>query len=61
MHVRTSILAALLFAATLALASDHTCPIDNHSMYFTGNTRVEMGKMLKEYKCAAGHTMWVVQ
>lgn len=37
------------------------CPLDNMSMYFTGKTRTEMGKMLYEYKCPSGHVTWVVQ
>ena len=37
------------------------CPIDNSTMYFTGKTTTEMGKMLWEYKCPSGHKSWVVQ
>ena len=29
------------------------------SMYFAGDTRVEFGKLLKLYKCTAGHAYWV--
>jgi hypothetical protein len=37
------------------------CPIENFSMYFTGKTRTEMGKLLYEYKCPNGHVTWIVQ
>lgn len=49
-----------LFTST-AVAASVTCPIDNMSMIFTGKTRVEMGKMLYEYKCPTGHVTWIVQ
>lgn len=44
-----------------AIAQSVKCPIDNFSMTFTGRTKVEMGKMLYEYRCASGHVTWVVQ
>lgn len=44
-----------------AVAASVTCPIDNTGMIFTGKTRVEMGKLLHEYRCPVGHTTWVVQ
>ena len=34
------------------------CPICGMNMYFTGNTKVEFGKLLKEYKCPVGHIYW---
>lgn len=43
------------------LAQTVTCPIDKLSMMFTGTTKVEMGKMLYEHRCANGHTTWVVK
>lgn len=48
-------------AATAAYAAVVDCPIDGMSMRFTGNTQIEMGKLLKEYKCPHGHTTWVVR
>jgi hypothetical protein len=59
--MKKGLIAALLLASGLAVASSVTCPIDNMGMHFTGNTRVEMGKMLYEYKCPSGHRTWVVQ
>lgn len=50
------VLAALGVAAAAYAAVD--CPVDGKSMYFTGNVQSEMGKLLKEYKCANGHTAW---
>ncbi len=51
------------FIATLVIAAyaqNYICQLDNTSMYFTGNTKLEWGKLLKEYKCPNGHTAWVV-
>jgi hypothetical protein len=44
-----------------AIAQSIQCPIDKGSMFATGRTKVEMGKMLYEYRCASGHVTWVVQ
>ena len=54
------IVAALGMAAAV-YAAIVNCPIDNMSMWFTGRTTTEMGKLLYEYKCPNGHTTWVVQ
>jgi len=35
-----------------------SCQYDGSSMYFTGNTKIEWGKLLKEFKCHAGHITW---
>lgn len=45
---------------SLALAADVKCALDNNSMYFTGKTKTEMGKLLQEHKCPLGHVVWVV-
>lgn len=34
------------------------CQYDGYSMYFTGKTKTEWGKLLKQYKCASGHIEW---
>lgn len=34
------------------------CQYDGYNMFFTGKTKTEWGKLLKEYKCPAGHTEW---
>lgn len=51
-------LAAL--AASAAFAYGATCPIDNSSAYFTGETRIDVsGVLLKKYKCNQfGHVFW---
>jgi len=57
---KTKVMAAV--ASVLFAASAYafmSCPIDGSSMFFTGKTTTEMGKLLKEYKCASGHTTWV--
>lgn len=55
------VIAALGLAFAAAAYANYNCPIDSSSMYFTGKTRTEMGKLLYEYKCASGHVSWVVQ
>lgn len=58
---KTALQVSLQVASAVAMASSETCPIDNSMMWFTGQTRVEMGKMLYLYKCPLRHTAWVVQ
>ncbi len=40
------------------LLNSHNCPSCNMSMYFTGTTQVEWGKLLKLYRCPVGHEYW---
>lgn len=51
-----------LLVSGAALAYGVTCPVDNSSAYFTGQTQIDTatGKLLKLYKCPRGHTFWVV-
>ncbi|MFO7885539.1 MAG: hypothetical protein R6U68_12005, partial [Desulfobacteraceae bacterium] len=35
------------------------CLTCGNSMYFTGETRTEWGKLQKMYKCPSGHAWWV--
>ena len=58
---RRALLLFVLLASFAALAQTISCPIDGLMMYFTGETRVEMGKMLYKYRCPQGHVTWVVQ
>lgn len=51
----------LLSAICVFALGFKNCPIDGSSMMWTGRTEVEMGKMLKEYKCPMGHVSWVVE
>lgn len=60
MQIRTKIVGAVLALAAVAAWANVTCPIDKMTMMFTGNTRVEMGKLLKEHKCINGHVTWLV-
>jgi hypothetical protein len=57
------VVAAIIAAAITVYAADVKCPIDNYSMYFTGQTQIDTvsGKLLYEYKCPMGHVTWVVQ
>lgn len=34
------------------------CQYDGSTMMWTGKTKTEWGKLLKEYKCPAGHVEW---
>ena len=34
------------------------CQYDGSAMMWTGKTKTEWGKLLKEYKCPAGHIEW---
>ncbi len=52
---------AAMAVAAAAYAASVNCPIDKMSMYFTGTTTTEMGKLLYQYKCPNGHTTWVVK
>ena len=51
----------VLAAATAAHAATVYCPIDKFQMYFTGETKVEMGVLLGKYRDANGHTTWARQ
>lgn len=57
------VLFPLLLALSMSCLASSTpkCPIDNSSMYFTGATRIDSGKLLKQYRCLLNdHTVWVV-
>lgn len=54
--IKAGIVSSILIGtAAWAFAS---CPIDGSSMYFTGNTQVVDGVLLKEYRCPRGHISW---
>ena len=36
-----------------------SCQFDGSQMIFTGKTKVEWGKLLKEHKCPSGHIAWI--
>ena len=50
-------LALLLIAAAAASAID--CPSCGSRMFFTGQTDLEWGKLIRLYRCPAGHEYWV--
>lgn len=58
-HIRASTAAALTLVAGACLAFGLNCSIDNTSLTFTGKTKSEFGKLLKEYRCVRGHTYWI--
>jgi hypothetical protein len=35
------------------------CPSCSMSMFFTGETKVDWGKVLKLYECPVGHSYWI--
>ena len=42
----------------MAVPRNCKCPICNGTMMWTGKTKTEWGKLLKEYKCPVGHIEW---
>lgn len=44
-----------------AFAESHNCQYDKFSMIWTGQTKVEWGKIAKEYQCILGHSFWIVE
>jgi hypothetical protein len=63
MKKKTFVLAfvILMIATVTAFAATYRCKYDNSTMTWTGNTKVEWGKLTKEYKCPVGHTSWIVE
>jgi len=51
------ILLLLVVIVTIAYAA-LKCPICGLSMYWTGKTDVEWGKLMYQYRCPAGHVYW---
>ncbi len=50
---------ALLIMVSVAWA--YTCQYCGGGLYFTGQTKVEYGKLAYLYKCPAGHMYWIVK
>jgi hypothetical protein len=41
-------------------SASQKCPVDNGSMWFTGNTTVtDYGRLMHEYQCPMGHAYWI--
>lgn len=61
MKTQLALIPALLLLTALAVyAFGPQCPLCNGSMMWTGKTQFEYGKMLKQYRCPAGHIFWMV-
>lgn len=41
-----------------ATPKSHKCPLCYGTMMWTGETKTEWGKLLKQYKCPLGHFEW---
>ena len=52
------IIALALIAVSFG-AYAYTCQYDNYGLYFTGKTKVVMGQLISQYKCAVGHVYWI--
>ena len=52
------IVAVLLSLVTVAFAASFKCPSCNSSMIWTGETKIEWGKMFYLHECPAGHQYW---
>jgi hypothetical protein len=45
---------------SLGGSTSQKCPVDNASMWFTGNTTVsDYGRLMQEYQCPMGHGYWI--
>ena len=51
-------LVLLLVTVSIAFAWGKECPVCEGNMYRTGQSTVEYGKILYEYRCVLGHTYW---
>ena len=61
MKTKLALIPFLLILTALAVyAFGQQCQLCNGSMIWTGKVQTEWGKMLKEYRCPAGHTFWMV-
>lgn len=49
-------IALLLITAT---AYAYTCQYDDLQLFWTGEIKIEYGKLAKLYECAAGHQYWI--
>jgi hypothetical protein len=59
-EMKRLIVAAMLLAASgAALAMTVTCVFDNMMMVPTGEVKGSPNGLLREYRCAQGHTTWV--
>jgi hypothetical protein len=51
----------LVCGTAAAIAPLVKCPVDGLIMGWTGMSRAESGKILREHKCPNGHVSWIVQ
>jgi hypothetical protein len=56
-----TILMGILVLALSLMAASVTCPVDDSSSYFTGETKIDSGHLMNKYKCNlnAKHVFWV--
>ena len=51
----------IIFALPISsISAQYLCQYDNLSLYNTGTTKIEWGKLAYLYKCATGHSFWIV-
>jgi hypothetical protein len=50
-----------LLVSSAAIAATYRCQYDHHVLHFSGETKVEYGKLAKLYKCPEGHGYWLVE
>ena len=55
--LRVIIIFALPFSS---ISAQYLCQYDNFTLYNTGKTKIEWGKLAYLYKCATGHSFWIV-
>jgi len=58
------LLALFVFAGQVDanhLHAQYKCQYDKTTLYMTGKTKVEWGKLVYLYKCAAGHRYWIAK
>jgi hypothetical protein len=61
MKTKLALIPVLLILTTIAVyAFGKQCPLCNSGMIWTGKTQYEWGKAIKQYRCPAGHTFWMV-
>lgn len=52
---------ALILLLLSATAMAYTCQYDDMQLVWTGQVKTEWGKLVKLYKCPAGHAYWIAE
>ena len=58
--IRLIVLFILFTTHQLMGNQQRKCQFDNFLLIFTGDLKVEYGKLTKHYKCSANHSYWIV-